>query len=160
MVFWLVGTIIIFGVVMFFYVKKLKTTYQTRASLFTSYFCTVCFISIYLLCVSFIVSKCCQREAIKQVETVKIRTLSNNPVIYISRYGNLGAMEYHYIADTENGLTFGEARAEDSYINFTNETPRVEIYETMPKNQIIDVLFGWPDYEYYFYIPEGSITDG
>lgn len=34
------------------------------------------------------------------------------------------------------------------------------IDETRPKNQIINVLFGWPDYEYYFYIPEGSITDG
>lgn len=158
--FWLGGTIIIFGVVIFFYAKKRKTTYQTRASLLTSYFCTVFFISIYLLCVSFIVSKYCQREAVKQVETVKISTLSDSPVVYISRYVNLGAMEYHYITDTEKGLTFDETRAEDSYINFTNETPRVEIYETRPKNQIINVLFGWPDYEYYFYIPEGSITDG
>lgn len=156
MVFWIGGTIITFGVTIFFYVKKWVS------GCCTSFFvpCSiVIFISVGLLCASHIISACSLREAVKQVETVKINVLFGNQAIYVSRYSNSGKMKYHYIVQTEKGLAFDEVCAKDSYINFTNEAPRIEIYETRPKNSIINFLFGWTDYEYHFYVPEGSVID-
>lgn len=156
MVFWIGGTIITSGVTIFFYVKERVSGCQTSFFVPCS---IVIFISIGLLCASHIISACSLREAVKRIETVKISTLSGNPAVYVSRHSNSGRMKYCYIVETEKGLAFDESYAKDSYINFTNKAPRVEIYETKPKNSIINFLFGWTDYEYHFYVPEGSVID-
>lgn len=131
MVFWVGGTIITLGVNIFFYVKERASDCQT--SFFIPYFFIVILISVGFLCASHIISTCSLRKAVKQVGTIKISVLSDNQAVYVSRYSNSGKMKYRYIVETEKGLTFDEVCAKDSYINFTNEAPHIEIYEKRTK---------------------------
>lgn len=71
---------------------------------------------------------------------------------------------YKYIIFEEGrGLVTKKARAYNSYINYTTETPYVEIYYVQLRNPVIRFLFQIPNMfglEYHFYIPESvNATD-
>lgn len=90
-------------------------------------------------------------------ETVPIYAMND---IYLQR----GESKYVYMAFEEGkGLMTREAYIRHSYINYTTDTPYVEIYEKEVRNPVIRFLFQPGDIlspEYHFYIPESaSVTD-
>ncbi len=118
-------------------------------------------LGIFLFMTSALVSSYTPREMVGEpIRVEEITALSDSSTVYISRYTVSGSLEYRYLTETDCGLSFRSVYARESYIKFTEDTPRVEVYETRASNGFIDFLFGWTEYRYIFYVPEGSVIDG
>lgn len=65
---------------------------------------------------------------------------------------------YRYAYKDEAGIRIDDCKAKESVIVYTDDTPKMSIYTGKFKNPILNFLVGECDEEYYFYIPEGSIT--
>jgi hypothetical protein len=69
-------------------------------------------------------------------------------------------LEYIFIYETEKGMTVGERKAKNVYIQYIaeGETPRLVHYIETYDSDFWDWFLGNKDSWDVFYIPEGSIT--
>lgn len=116
----------------------------------------VSFLVSFLICVG--VCACSPTQTVEaESEAMPIYAMNDN---YLRR----GESKYMYLTFEEGkGLTTKEANIEHSYINYTTDTPYVEIHEREVRNPVIRFLFqfdGVFDPEHYFYLPESAeVTD-
>ena len=65
---------------------------------------------------------------------------------------------YMYYEDGR-GYAFDEVNATSCYINYTDDTPRLDIYHPYFTNGFVEWLLGCPaftDYDYVFYLPQDA----
>lgn len=112
--------------------------------------------------ISFIVPT--DEQNIQLTQTEKITALKDN----ISSEGHFflasatikDKPSYYYVVQTNRGLKQKKINAEQSYIHYTKDDFRVEIYKGVSfKNWYTYIWASVPTAEYYdIYIPEGSVT--
>ncbi len=121
---------------------------------------------LYIMFMSAYATYNCETEII-ETEEVEIYALADNP-----RYSNVMSgvfivqsitneeLKYGYMYKIEGkGYGFSEVSAEHSYLNYTNEQPKVIIntYDYSDKMlRKLGIFLMDSDTEYIFYIPEGS----
>ena len=85
-------------------------------------------------------------------------TVSSSAFLIQTRTDSTLKYSYMYYEDGR-GYAFDEANAKSCYINYTNGTPRLDIYHPYFTNGFVKWLFGCPtftDYEYVFYLPQDA----
>lgn len=120
------------------------------------------------LFVGFIVMMCAQscffnsefdEELIETVELVALEDnfgLEGSAFLFSTQID--GELNYTYLYNSSRGLTTATVDANDSYLRYDTESPRVEVYEEHHPNGLLDWLF-WPGGTFYvIYVPEGSIV--
>ena len=66
---------------------------------------------------------------------------------------------YYYVSEDEHGLRMQHIDANNTYIIYSDENPRVERYESVGFNRRLLSWLAIPAYSYYVvYVPEGTIT--
>lgn len=66
---------------------------------------------------------------------------------------------YYYACETEKGYKVEKVSAENSYIVYTEETPRIEKYEAQSFKEPSSWIYAIPLYKYnVLYVPDGTIT--
>lgn len=104
----------------------------------------------FLICVG--VCACSDTQIVEAEPEVKTVYAMND--VYLRR----NESKYVYMVFEEGkGLTTEEAGTKDSYINYTTETPYVEIYSVEVRNPVIRFLFQFGNIfsrDHYFYLPE------
>ena len=85
-------------------------------------------------------------------------TVSGSVFLIQTRTDSTLKYSYMYYED-DRGYTFDEVNAKFCYINYTDGTPRVDIYRPYFTNGFIASLFGppaFPTYDYVFYLPQDA----
>lgn len=102
----------------------------------------------------------------EKVETVEVISLNDNSDIEGSFFLGSGSVNeelvYYYAYKSDKGVTVGKVDADEVYINYTDEQPRLEEYRTNFKSEFLKWSFAYlgEDSCYYkLYIPEGSIIE-
>jgi hypothetical protein len=103
------------------------------------------------------VSETCEISAL--VDNARFsHTVSGSVFLIQTRTDSTLKYSYMYYEDGR-GYAFEEVNADSCYINYTNESPRLEIYEPYFTNKIISWLFGYPiftGWDYVFYLPQDA----
>jgi hypothetical protein len=85
-------------------------------------------------------------------------TVSGSVFLIQTRTDSTLKYSYMYYEDGR-GYAFNEVNANCCYINYTDDVPRLEIYEPVYTSKFITVLFGYPiftSYDYVFYLPKDA----
>lgn len=85
-------------------------------------------------------------------------TISGSVFLIQTRTDSTLKYSYMYYEDGR-GYAFDEVNANCCYINYTDDVPRLEIYEPIYTNKFVAALFGCPtftSYDYVFYLPENA----
>lgn len=85
-------------------------------------------------------------------------TVSGSVFLIQTRTDSTLKYSYMYYKDGR-GYAFNEVNAKSCYINYTDSTPRLDIYHPYFANRFIKWLFGSPittDYDYAFYLPPNA----
>ena len=99
----------------------------------------------------------------KYVESIEITALRDNSDMEGSFYLASAYVDeeqyYYYMTNTNKGKKMDKVSAEDSYINETDETPKVDVYD-LEYNFIGKVLmfFGSSGHEYIINVPKDTVT--
>ena len=66
---------------------------------------------------------------------------------------------YHYAYQTERGYKVEKVKADQCYIVYTEENPRIEKYTGESFKTWVTWIYAFPRYQHYIlYVPEGTIT--
>lgn len=85
-------------------------------------------------------------------------TISGSVFLIQTRTDSTLKYSYMYYEDGR-GYAFNEVNAESCYINYTDSTPRLDIYRPYFTNGFVKWLLGCPvftGYDYVFYLPQGA----
>lgn len=125
-------------------------------------------IGVGLLCMILSVSiECNANVDYKMAESCEISALVDNAryshtvsgSVFLIQARTDEDLKYSYMYYEEGrGYAFGEVDAEDSYINYTDEQPRLERYEPYFTNEFVHWLLGYPvsSNYYVFYLPHDA----
>lgn len=70
-----------------------------------------------------------------------------------------GDLYYFYAQKTDIGYTTKKVKASNCYINYTSDTPKIELYEAKGFKKWTTWIYGIPTYYHYsIFVPEGSLT--
>lgn len=85
-------------------------------------------------------------------------TVSGSVFLIQTRTDSTLKYSYMYYEDGR-GYAFNEVNAKSCYINYTDGTPRLDIYYPYFTNGFVEWLLGFPifaNYEYVFYLPQNA----
>ena len=85
-------------------------------------------------------------------------TISGSVFLIQTRTDSTLKYSYMYYEDGR-GYAFDEVNAKSCYINYTDGTPRLDIYHPYFTNSFVEWLLGCPafaGYEYVFYLPQDA----
>lgn len=85
-------------------------------------------------------------------------TVSDSVFLIQTRTDSTLKYSYMYYEDGR-GYAFDEVNAKSCYINYTDNTPRLDIYHPYFTNRFVKWLLGCPkftDYDYVFYLPQDA----
>lgn len=95
----------------------------------------------------------------KPLATYEICALQDNFNFYLNYFCSNDYLKYNFLYNDENGIITKSVCAEDAYIHFSDEKPKVIKYAIYPTNPILKTLFlSGGEIAYDIYIPEGSIA--
>lgn len=85
-------------------------------------------------------------------------TVSGSVFLIQTRTDSTLKYSYMYYEDGR-GYAFNEVNAKSCYINYTDSTPRLDIYHPYFTNEFVEWLLGYPaltGYDYVFYLPKNA----
>lgn len=103
------------------------------------------------------------RCVVEKKSSQEIISLKDNMNIRGSAYLFGGHIDedlyYFYAKETEQGYITDKVKASRCYINYTNETPRIESYEATGFKTWTTWIYAIPAYHHYsIYVPDGTIV--
>lgn len=104
-----------------------------------------------------------ETECIESVDIVSLKDNFNTEGVFCIGSGSIEEdLVYYYAYESDKGITIGEIPANETYINYSNDKPRLETYNTHFESEFLKHNFVYlgEDAEYYkLYIPEGSVIE-
>ena len=154
------GTIVAFVLMLVFFFKEREFLFGIIMAILTA---CAAFLGTILL--SFLISRSLPENMLiidKAYETPIVALKDNNGVSrhfylcsgYVDDY-----MYYRYAYETDRGYKIGDLKAENCYIVYTKEMPRIEKFTAEGFKHWTSWIYAFPYHEYYvLYVPEGTIT--
>ena len=158
---WLIIPIIFFVVWIWVGISEGDIFEGFLAGLITTLITTIlCFITCIVVgCISDVEYEVAESKEISALvdNTQFSHTVSGSVFLIQTRTDSTLKYSYMYYEDGR-GYTFDEVNAKSCYINYTDSTPRVDIYHPYFTNGFTTLLFGFPfpSYEYVFYLPQDA----
>jgi hypothetical protein len=122
-----------------------------------------------ILCVgTCAVAECASDVEYKVAESKEISALVDNArfshtisgSVFLIQSRTNSTLKYSYMYYEEGrGYAFDEVNAQSCYINYTDGTPRLDIYHPYFTNKFVEWLLGCPaltSYDYVFYLPQDA----
>lgn len=93
-------------------------------------------------------------------DTRDLVAVQDSETLVVSRYSSDSEIYYYYMQQIGDTYYPKKASQSESVIKYTDDDPIVKVYKLEPPNKIMELLsLGSSEYEYEFYLPEGTIQE-